>query len=105
MKPEARISKDIRDFLRTLGFAVYSLEQGYRPERGGTRQTPGLPDLYAMGKGFGMWIEVKTPKGKLRASQELFRDEARANGVNWHCWRSVSDAVEWAKELGILEAA
>ncbi len=34
--------------------AVYSVEQGYRKERGGTRQTPGIPHLIVCLTGKGM---------------------------------------------------
>ena len=102
---ESAISREISDFLRTIGFAVYSTEQGYRKERGGTRQTPGIPDLILLGHGFTSFVEVKGPKGKLRPSQEAFRDECTANGVSWHCWRDVREAWDWAVELGIIEEA
>ena len=76
MKPEERISKDVQTLLRdTVGCYVASLEQGYRKERGGTRITPGIPDLWVCHPPTGIWTwaELKTPKGRLTTHQEGFR--------------------------------
>ncbi len=75
---EAQISREIIKFLRdTMGMAVWSTEQGFRKERGGTRISPGVPDLIVMGKGVWAFVEVKTPKGKMRESQLFSRKNAR----------------------------
>ena len=79
--------------LELLGFKVYDFSQD-RP----TRQTPGIADLYILGHGRAIWIELKSAKGKLRPSQEEFRDQCQANGVEWALWRSEADAIEWARE-------
>ena len=102
---ESAISREIQALLKTLGFAVWSTEQGYRRERGGTRQTPGIPDLYVMGHGRAFWVEVKTPKGKLRDSQELFAHECGENGVEWYIFRSADEAWEWLVSEGFIEEA
>lgn len=123
MRPEAVIQRNIVKFLRTIGGAVWVTSQGYRKEPGGTRMTPGLPDLVVMFPagmdttqrdypgsstvttyGVRRWtfVEVKAPKGKLSAAQILFRDESIKAGVPWELWRSVGDAVEWARAKGIV---
>lgn len=102
---EAQISKEIQTFMKALGFSVWSVEQGFRKERGGTRQTPGIPDLWIMGHGLGVWCEVKRPKGKLRDSQLLFQSEAQANGVLHEVWRDVRDAFDWCVTHKIIEEA
>ena len=48
---EAKVSLEIQKFLKTIGCAVYSTEQGFRRDKGGTRQTPGIPDLIVIGIG------------------------------------------------------
>mgnify|MGYP003636798339 FL=1 len=100
---ESAISREIQDFLKMVGFAVYSCEQGYRKERGGTRQTPGIPDLYIMGHGRSLWIEVKTPKGKMRDSQVAFAHQALLNDVPCVMWRDVREAFDWCVSIGIVE--
>jgi hypothetical protein len=91
--------------MRAIGFAVWSTEQGYRRDRGGTRQTPGIPDLIVIGHQRVLFVEVKTEKGKLRWSQEQFRDLCEANGVEWQLWRSVTDAWDWCVKHGFVEEA
>lgn len=102
---EAEISREIVDFLKMLGFAVYSTEQGYRKERGGTRQTPGIPDLIVIGHDQFTFVEVKTPKGKLNIAQQGFRDVALENEVGWKMWRDVREAWDWCAELGLIVEA
>lgn len=102
---EAQISREIQRFMKQVGFGVWSVEQGFRKERGGTRQTPGIPDLWIMGHGLGVWVEVKTPKGKLRESQLLFQSEAQANEVMHEVWRDVRDAFDFCVRHEILEEA
>ena len=97
-RTEEEISLAIRAVLELHGFDVYSLEQGYRKESGGTRQTAGLPDLFVVGFGRALWVELKSAKGRLRPSQEAFRDVCEANAVGWALWRSEADAIEWARE-------
>ena len=108
MATEAEIQRGIVTFLRSIGGAVWVTSQGYRKDPGGTRMTPGLPDLIVMfaykRKGW-TFAEVKTPKGKLSPAQVVFRDEAIAAGVPWEMWRSVDDAAEWAKRRGLVAGA
>jgi len=102
MKPEARISKDIRELLTQTGFIVWNTEQGYRKERGGTRMSPGIPDLLAAGQGYTFLVEVKTPKGRLTVYQELFRQAWTAHGGISLVWRSVEDCWNWMVSEGII---
>ena len=122
---EAAIQREIVKFLRMIGGAVWVTSQGYRKDPGGTRMTPGLPDLVVMFpmdlglKGgvtrtlgtldFARWAksrwtfaEVKTAKGKLSPAQVEFRDESIKAGVPWHLWRSVEDAKSWAVSVGLV---
>jgi hypothetical protein len=102
---EAAIQREIVAFVRQLGFAVYETSQGYRRDPGGTRCTAGIPDLYIIGHGFHLWVEVKAPKGKLRPSQEAFRVECLRNGVPWELWRDVRDAWDWGVRMGVVREA
>jgi hypothetical protein len=44
--PEDREQRAVKQVYALVGAIIYDLSQGYRPEPGGTRQTPGLPDLF-----------------------------------------------------------
>lgn len=103
MKPEAQIQKAIKDLLVQVGFIVWDTSQGYRKERGGTRTSPGIPDLIACGQGHTLFVEVKTPKGKLTIYQEFFRQHWTENGGTSLVWRSVDDAWGWMVAEGIIE--
>jgi len=102
MKPEARISKDIREVMGQAGFVSWSLEQGYRKEAGGTRQSPGVPDLIFAGHGRTLWVEVKTEKGRLTIHQKYFADRWISNGGTCLVWRSPGDAFDWLCDVGIV---
>ena len=98
MKPEARVSRAVILLLRdTLGGHVWSTEQGYRKERGGTRTTPGIPDLIVMFPQHGFWTfaELKAGKGKLSPAQKVFQEVSLRAGVPWQLWRSAEDALIW----------
>ena len=47
VKPEAKVSREVQQFLKLIGCSVYSTEQGYRRDKGGTRQTP-VPSLMVL---------------------------------------------------------
>lgn len=111
---EAKISREIRDLLQMVGFAVWSTEQGYRKDPGGTRQTPGIPDLIVLGHGVCLFVEVKSSRGRLRESQKRFRDELWKVALlpdlmdpgtamlDWQLWRSAQDAWKWCVARGII---
>ena len=113
---EREIQREIVTFLRTIGCAVYETSQGYRKEPGGTRMTPGIPDLYVVGphtkasivgrtEAPWTWAEVKTPKGQLSPAQEVFRATSKIAHLPWQLWRDVDDAWRWACDVGIIEEA
>lgn len=61
---------------------VHDLEQGHRPERGGTRVSKGLPDLYFRGHGIRGWIETKRWDNVQTSEQvEWMLGELEAGGV------------------------
>jgi hypothetical protein len=103
---ESEIQREIVDFLRTVGCSVWQTSQGYRKDPGGTRMTPGIPDIFVMHEsGAWTWAEIKTPKGKLSEAQEAFRAECYLSGVRWRCWRDVREAWDWSVEHGLVEEA
>ena len=101
-RSEAEIRLAIRHALDAFNFVVVDFEQGYRKD-GSTRVRKGLPDLYIMGHGVGVWRELKSAKGKPTLEQKLFGQDCRRCGIDWGVWRHELDAIEWAK--GIIEEA
>lgn len=90
-RSESEIQLGIRRALETLGFEVYDLSQD-RP----TRQTPGLGDLYVVGRGRCAWLEVKRPTGRQSEAQVRFGEAVTSNGGDYVVVRSETEAVEWA---------
>ena len=96
--------------LKTLNASVYIL--GTRRKRGdfqGTRQTPGLPDLWTFMPanalapcGVGVWIEIKTIVGRLRPEQAKFREDCRRAGIA-HLVGGVDTVVQWLRQGGWLK--
>jgi len=102
---EAAVSLEIQKFLKTIGCGVYSTEQGFRRDRGGTRQTPGIPDLLVFGIGPELpflFIEVKGPKGKLRPSQIIFQGECERMDVPYLVAWDVREVFDFLVEKGVI---
>jgi hypothetical protein len=70
---EKEIQRQIVHYLRLKGWTVWQTSQGYRSAPGGTRMTPGLPDLYCLHAVEGaIFIEVKRPGQQARPAQQEF---------------------------------
>lgn len=54
---------------------------------------PGFPDLIVISGGRVLFLEVKSQTGRLRKSQEGFRDTVSVQGFGWALVRSVDDAL------------
>jgi hypothetical protein len=77
---------EVRDALRRLGYTVIDC----------ARVGGGFPDLMLCGHdGATVLVEVKAKTGKLRASQEKFRDNWPGRYV---VLRSQDEAIQWAQD-------
>jgi len=93
---ERHIQCQIVDYLRATGWLV--LETYFGSSRGGSVWlTKGIPDLYAIKRGRHIWIEVKTPNGRVRPQQSAVHDQLRAQGAEVYVIRSIEQLRE---ELG-----
>lgn len=81
---ETDIMRDIRDFLRLHGWKVVRNHQSLGSEKG-------VPDLTAIRGGQTVWIEVKTPKGRLSKHQEAWLQDLEDHGGWWIVARSIED--------------
>lgn len=104
--PEADAQRAIVQALRValprdaiVHHAVNEIAAGDR--RGQIRQSilvgmgvhAGFADLIVISGGRVLFLEVKSQTGRLRKSQEVFRDTVRAQGFGWALVRSVDDAL------------
>ena len=53
----------------------------------------GFADLMVLCDGRVLFLELKAPKGRLRPTQEAFRDAVLAQGFGWALVRSLDDAL------------
>ena len=84
---ESDIQATIRDYLRLTGWFVVRHQQGLGSHKG-------LSDLQAVKGGRVLWIEVKTPRGRLSQHQKRFREEILAAGGEYVVARSLEDVWE-----------
>jgi len=48
-----------------------------------------------------VFLEVKSPSGRLRPAQEAFRDDVIRQGFGWALVRSVDDALAALRQHGV----
>lgn len=96
--PEKAVQQAVVRVLEAAAFKVSDLSQ---PRA--TMQTPGLPDLYATSRrwGIALWVEVKAPDGKLSAAQEKWHEETRGAGETVVTVWGVDDMVRELQGLGV----
>lgn len=99
-RPETAIRLGIKRLLRQVGFSVWDMEQN-RP----TRQTPGLPDLIALGHSWCLMIECKTPKGRLTDYQRGFQKACEGTPADYIVIRGVDEMWDWLVAHGVITEA
>lgn len=82
--PESQIQSLIIQMLRQFGWFVVKIHQSLGSYKG-------IADLYALKDGRNIWIEVKTPRGRLSEHQERFRDDVGAHGGEFIVARGIDD--------------
>ena len=75
---------DITTAVRAAGFTVYDLATAGQ----------GVPDILVTASGFAAFLEIKTPKGKLRKGQERFQEAFEPLGM-WYLARDPVETVAW----------
>ncbi len=86
VQKEADIQAAIRQYLQLKGWFIVKIHQSLGCYRG-------IADLYALKAGRHVWIEVKTPRGKLSRHQERFKADVEAHGGKYVVARSVDDVI------------
>jgi hypothetical protein len=61
---------------------------------------PGFADLIVISGGRVLFLEVKSQTGRLRKSQEVFRDTVVTQGFGWALVRTVDDALGALADYG-----
>lgn len=90
---EAQIQRDIEQFLRLSGFLVYRMNSG--KVRNNVRMNEkGTPDLLAVGLHRTLWIEVKTPEGRVSTDQKRMHERLEHRNQEILIARSVEDVED-----------
>ncbi len=91
---EASIQSAIVDYLRLTGWLVWEFAKPgtHGPLRGSV--PTGTPDVLALKEGRYVWLEVKTPTGKLTLAQAEMALEIEAHGGEGYVVRSLDEALE-----------
>lgn len=95
---EAPIQKSIIDAARSLGMLPIRINSGQiKKGRSVIHLAPaGTPDLlFPLHDGRSLWVETKTPAGKLRPEQVTMHDELRGRGHVVLVARSREDFLAW----------
>ena len=89
---ESEIQKQIIDYCTAKGALVFRMNAGSRNYN--NKQAPkGTPDLFVVKKPVAVWVEVKTPTGKVSEVQEKMHDRLRELGQRVIIARSVEDVM------------
>lgn len=84
---EADIKKIITDYLQLTGWLVIRMPPSIYSSKG-------IPDLYVLKGGRGIWLEVKSYRGKLTYEQAMFGRSIREHGGEWHLVMSLEDVIK-----------
>ena len=99
---------EIAEMWRRCGWIVHDLHNAaasYRFEYQCVPHAGGLPDLLCTLGPCHVWVEVKTPSGRLEAVQEAFRDMVSEGGEWWACERDADAALmeaQYYRDLALL---
>lgn len=81
---EGVVQQQVKAYLAAQGCVVYDTSQGYRKDPGGTRMTPGIPDLIVwLPNNLSGWVEVKSHDGMLLYDRMLKSPLTVANRSDW----------------------
>ena len=92
---ETDIKHQIKDYLAWTGWFCFSILQGLGAMRG-------IADIYAIKDGKGIWIEVKTERGKQSEYQKKFQQDIESHGGNYWLVHSLDELREKLKENRLI---
>lgn len=101
---ESETQRALVALFMACGGIPYSTSQGYREDPGGTRCSPGIPDLYVFvpRRNLGFWWEVKRPSGKRTWAQIGFAQYCTACGIPYG-WGGVEEAKSFLEYRGLMK--
>ena len=106
---EINIQSAIIAYLRLNNILCFSVPNGTNIKSVATRAImkrtglmSGVSDIVLVLGRRVVFVEVKTPSGKLSPTQQAFKRCIEGLGHEWHLWRSVEDAEKFVRELSSI---
>lgn len=93
--PENIIKKQVKDYLYWRGWFSFHVMQGLGAYRG-------IPDRIAIKGGRVLFIEIKSPTGKLSDDQKRFKKTVELQGGHYIVARSCDDIEKYLESLGVV---
>jgi hypothetical protein len=84
---ESKLKFVVKDYLKLKGWFVFH-------NLAGLGVYPGIPDITAIKTGHVVFIELKTPKGKLSENQMKFQKSVELHDGNYFICRRLEDVFE-----------
>ena len=93
LNKQLKIQKEIIDYCKLRGAIVFRMNAG--SAKYNIKLAPkGTPDLLVVMESRSFWIEIKTPKGKVKPDQEKMHTDLREKGQRVYVCRSVEELIE-----------
>ena len=85
--PESAIKRSVKQYLQIKGWFIFPLLAGLGAYKG-------IADFYAIKDGRGIWMEIKTPKGKQSDHQIQFQADIERAGGEYMVVRDVQELID-----------
>ncbi len=85
--PETAIKQHVKQYLKIRGWFIFPLLAGLGAYRG-------IADFYIIKDGRGIWLEIKTERGKQSDHQVKFQADIEAHGGEYMVCRDVQELID-----------
>lgn len=87
LTPEGAIKQHVKQYLKIRGWFIFSILQGMGAYKG-------IADFYIIKDGRGVWLEIKTPKGKQSEHQIKFQADIEEHGGEYLVCRDLQELID-----------
>ena len=87
LTPEGAIKAHVKYYLKLKGWFIFPIMQGPLSYRG-------ISDFYAIKGGRGIWMEIKTPKGRQSDYQIQFQYDIESHGGEYLIVKDVQELID-----------
>ena len=87
VSPETAIKKMVKQYLQIKGWFIFPLLAGLGAYRG-------IADFYIIKDGRGIWLEIKTERGKQSDHQVKFQADIESHGGEYMVCRDIQELID-----------